>query len=174
MQYFEKKGPREAPPYGINCKGCITMSNMDMQEPDVDARNSEDANKIYLYDKITGKDLLVSAGDYNECQDWKEAIKAHIIFAIQYPTLVLKAGDDSADDDTKRESLQRTLSESNGRPPSISKAWGKDEELSSSSPGASAFASGESGEISPGGSCVVPIPGFVIKTRRESGMKVKA
>jgi hypothetical protein len=171
LQYFEKKCPKEAPPYGINSKGCITMSNMDMLEPEVDEKNAEDANKIYLFDQVTGKDLLVSAADVIECLEWKNALKLHISFATQYPQLVLQAGDDSAEDETKRVSLQRTISIESGRSPSLSKAWGKEEDLAASS-GAFSSSGGEAAEGGGIGVCVQPSPGFVIKTRRENGMKV--
>ena len=180
LQYFEKRSPKEGPPYGVNSKGCILMKHIELQEPDVDERHSEDANKIYLMDTETGKDLLVAANDYNESQMWKEALQAHIRFARFNPDLVLQPGDDFADDESKRLSAQYANADSSVPIRSISKAWNAEEIVSTSPP--SSYTADGGGVLPPGATAsvgvgkvtVTPVPGFVIKTRRESGMKVSA
>ena len=183
LQYFEKKSPKEGPPYGVNSKGCILMTHIELQEPDVDEANSEDANKIYLMDTESGKDLLVAASDYKECQIWKETLQAHIRFARFNPDLVLQPGDDYADDESRRLSAQRMSAESLPIR-SISKAWNAEElvhasgaanaalmEASRKSPPSGAGAGGGGGTATT--FIIQPVPGFVIKTRRESGMKAR-
>lgn len=182
LTYFEKTSGKEQPPYGINPKGCLVVGGMELQEPE--EPTEEDRTKIYLIDVNTGKDLLVSAASESEASMWKEALYKHISFAQYNPSLVLQPGDDLNDDESRRVAAIGVNGETLPIR-SISKLWNA-EEIVAQRPSVTPISSaGVEGDFSrsntttsissggyPGKLTVTPEPGFVLKTRRDGGMKV--
>jgi hypothetical protein len=166
LTYFEKPSGKDVPPYGVSQKGCMVLTNVQLQESVQEGeRNSEVLNQIYLVHEDSGKDLLLSAADYQDAQRWKDALQAHILFATVHSDMTYSDRDTEVEEKAKlrRASLLQTT---DGRTSShdIRLSGEKD-------PSEQALIIpqiiGSAEKIT-----VRPTAGFVIKTRRESGIKV--
>jgi hypothetical protein len=167
LTYFEKPSGKDTSPYGVSQKGCMVLTNVQLQESDQDAeRNADVLNQIYLLHEDTGKDLLLSAADYQDAQRWKEALQAHILFATVHSDMTYSERDTDVDEKAKMRRASMLRPSTDGRPPSheLRLSGEKDpSELMMLTP----QIIGSAEKIT-----VRPTAGFVIKTRRESGIKV--
>jgi hypothetical protein len=175
LTYFEKaviakdtSSPSLSPPYGVNQKGCMVLTNVQLQESDQeDDRNPSNVmNQIYLVHMDTGKDLLLSAPDYQDAQRWKEALQAHILFATIHADLAY------AERDSMTEEIKKTRRASMivPAPAPVAEFRSNSDPSAEKDPGEAA---GMTNALEPGDKITIkPTAGFVIKTRREGGMKV--
>lgn len=172
LTYYEKQSNKDIPPYGINQKGCLVLTNVQLQESDQDNdKNNEGLNQIYLVHIDTGKDLLLSADDYSEAQRWKEALRSHILFATIHSDMAFTDRDTLNDEKAKmRRASQMVMSSTsidNGNSLLLTENRISNDKESPDLSILSAQNNIQSEKIT-----VKPTPGFVIKTRRESGIKV--
>jgi hypothetical protein len=166
LTYFEKPSGKDASPYGVSQKGCMVLTNVQLQESDQESeRNSDVLNQIYLVNEDSGKDLLLSAADYQDAQRWKEALQAHILFATVHSDMAYTDRDTDAEEKSKMRRASALLISSDIRPSSLDRLSGEKE--ASDLPPLVPQIIGSAEKIT-----VKPTAGFVIKTRRESGTKV--
>lgn len=168
LTYFEKPSGKDASPYGVNQKGCMVLTNVQLQESDQDAeRNSDILNQIYLVNVDNGKDLLLSASDYQDAQRWKDALQAHILFATVHSDMAYTDRDTDVEEKAKFRRASALLTPNSG-----DRSQSQDIRLSGEkdSPDAIPLVPqiiGSAEKIT-----IKPNAGFVIKTRRETGTKV--
>lgn len=167
LTYFEKPSGKDAPPYGVNQKGCMVLTNVQLQESDQESeRNSNVLNQIYLVNEDSGKDLLLSASDYQDAQRWKEALQAHILFATVHSDMAYTDRDTDVEEKAKMRRASALVSPAaEARPSSFDRLSG--ERDAPDFPPIVPQIIGSAEKIT-----VKPTPGFVIKTRRENGTKV--
>lgn len=165
LTYFEKPSGKDASPYGVNQKGCMVLTNVQLQESDQDSeRNSDMLNQIYLVNIDSGKDLLLSAADYQDAQRWKEALQAHILFATVHADMAYTDRDTDVEEKAKFRRASALMSTE--RPPSQDlRLSGEKDSSDLISPIPQIIGSAEKITVKPNA-------GFVIKTRRETGTKV--
>jgi hypothetical protein len=165
LTYFEKPSGKDTSPYGVNQKGCMVLTNVQLQESDQESeRNSDVLNQIYLVNEDSGKDLLLSAADYQDAQRWKEALQAHILFATVHSDMAYTDRDTDVEEKAKMRRASALVS-ADARPPSLDRLSG--EKDSPDLPPIVPQIIGSAEKIT-----VKPTAGFVIKTRRENGTKV--
>mmetsp|Transcript_10010 Transcript_10010/g.15122 ORF Transcript_10010/g.15122 Transcript_10010/m.15122 type:complete len:607 (-) Transcript_10010:236-2056(-) len=91
LSYYEK--PIDIPPYGVKRKGGVSLIGAGVERGGRGSRDSHERassissrshsgvfNRIYLY-APEGKDLKLEAQDEHQCDEWYQALSAHIAYA---------------------------------------------------------------------------------------------
>jgi hypothetical protein len=148
LSYFEKPSGIDSPPYGIGWKGSLSMIKVTIQE----STYSGDMTKILLVNLLDKRELLLVSDSAEDASRWRRALQLHIAFAATYPDIAFVEGDNFGEEKEKirRASLLGGLEQDNP-------------EHVTSSPVENDAADRLT---------VIPIPGFVMKVRREDKSKV--
>lgn len=185
LKYYEKQSS-DSSFLGIKQKGCMVLTNVQLQESEQEnEKDSDIINQIYLIHIDSGKDLLLAADDYRDAQRWKEALREHILFATIHSDMAYTENDTIEDEKLKMRRASQALLLSNASVDSTSGLNNgllsgpsngllpQENRLSNDKDSADLSLVSSQNLIGNDKITVKPTPGFVIKTRRESGMKVR-